>query len=97
MKTFQLDLSKVVKKLRDDGEEEQERGVGTVCLPEAEASFTGQNATVIGWGTTEEGGSVSNVLREVRANLFTPRSRPISIWTSQQCPYTITLLQRLAR
>ncbi|CAH2040763.1 unnamed protein product, partial [Iphiclides podalirius] len=60
-----LDLSKVIKKLRDDGEDEPERGVGTVCLPEEGASFTGQNATVAGWGTTEEGGSVSNVLREV--------------------------------
>nr|NP_001299069.1 uncharacterized protein LOC106122582 precursor [Papilio xuthus]BAM17909.1 oviductin [Papilio xuthus] len=62
-----LDLSKVIKKLRsEDGtEEEQERGVGTVCLPEAGLSYSGYNATVAGWGTTEEGGSVSNVLREV--------------------------------
>ncbi|XP_068624021.1 trypsin-1-like [Battus philenor] len=62
-----LDLSKVVKKLRisEDQEEPQERGVGTVCLPENELSYAGYNATVAGWGTTEEGGSVSNVLREV--------------------------------
>ncbi|CAG4970022.1 unnamed protein product [Parnassius apollo] len=63
-----IDLTSAIKKLKTDGEdteEEEDRGVATVCLPEPGLSYTGHTATVAGWGTTEEGGSVSNVLREV--------------------------------
>ncbi|XP_058791263.1 trypsin-1-like [Phymastichus coffea] len=36
-----------------------------VCLPERAKTFTGQMGIATGWGATEEGGPVSNHLREV--------------------------------
>jgi secreted trypsin-like serine protease len=39
--------------------------IGPVCLPASGASYAGQTATAVGWGTTTSGGSVSNTLRYV--------------------------------
>lgn len=39
--------------------------VRPVCLPTPGLSFTRECAVVIGWGVTDEGGSVSNTLQEV--------------------------------
>lgn len=40
-------------------------GIRPVCLPEAGNTYSNYTGLVAGWGTTEEGGSVSNTLQEV--------------------------------
>ncbi|XP_064081998.1 trypsin-1-like [Macrobrachium nipponense] len=45
--------------------------IGTVCLPIAEDVVPGKLAIVTGWGYTEYGGSLSDVLREVEVSLIT--------------------------
>ncbi|CAH0723565.1 unnamed protein product, partial [Brenthis ino] len=62
-----IDFSTALKKRVRDYETENEKDVGVrpVCLPTAGLSYNNHTAVVAGWGTTEEGGSVSNVLREV--------------------------------
>jgi len=46
-----------------------------VCLPEdASLGYAGKDAVVTGWGTTESGGSVSNVLREVTVGVIKNKS-----------------------
>lgn len=63
---FQIDLSGALKHSRSDDEEGKDNGgIRPVCLPDAGASFAGDNGVVAGWGTTEEGGSVSSTLQEV--------------------------------
>lgn len=44
--------------------------VRPVCLPTPGLSFTRECAVVIGWGVTDEGGSVSNTLQEVCPVVF---------------------------
>ncbi|XP_022825984.1 trypsin-like isoform X1 [Spodoptera litura] len=75
-----LDLSTAVKRIRRDEDgttpatEEttttpdpaDDVRVRPVCLPTPGLSFTRECAVVIGWGVTDEGGSVSNTLQEVK-------------------------------
>ncbi|KAG6445009.1 trypsin-1-like [Manduca sexta] len=66
-----VDLSSALKKVRRDGnstepEENQDVGLRPVCLPKGGLSYTNYTAVVTGWGTTEEGGSVSDTLQEVK-------------------------------
>lgn len=68
-----MDLSKAIKRKRsndddDDGEgdvEDEDGRMRPVCLPEPKRSYSNCTAIASGWGTTEEGGSVSDILREV--------------------------------
>lgn len=63
-----IDLSSAVKRLRDDNgstENEDDKGIRPVCLPEKGRTYTNYTGIVTGWGTTEEGGSVSNILQQV--------------------------------
>ncbi|XP_028174904.1 trypsin-1-like [Ostrinia furnacalis] len=46
-------------------EESDDVGLRPVCLPTAGLSYSNYSGVVAGWGTTEEGGSVSNTLQEV--------------------------------
>ena len=47
-----------------------------MCLPEdASLDYAGKDAVVTGWGTTESGGTVSNVLREVTVGVIKNRVR----------------------
>ncbi|KAI8420700.1 hypothetical protein MSG28_007929 [Choristoneura fumiferana] len=73
-----VDLSNALKRIRsgddessgeegnDENDEDDEEDVGLrpVCLPTASKSYDDYTAMVSGWGTTEEGGSVSNTLQE---------------------------------
>ncbi|CAB3236049.1 unnamed protein product [Arctia plantaginis] len=47
-------------------EEDDNITVRPVCLPAPGLSFTGDCGLVIGWGVTEQGGSISNTLQEVK-------------------------------
>ncbi|KAI8420701.1 hypothetical protein MSG28_007930 [Choristoneura fumiferana] len=49
----------------NDEDDEEDVGLRPVCLPTAAKSYDDYTAMVSGWGTTEEGGSVSNTLQEV--------------------------------
>ncbi|XP_063632383.1 trypsin-1-like isoform X2 [Cydia splendana] len=68
-----VDLSKAVKRLRNDPEssgeegndEEDQPGLRPVCLPSPGLSYSNYSGLASGWGTTTEGGSVSNSLQEV--------------------------------
>lgn len=46
-------------------DEEIDDGLRPVCLPEIESSYTNYTGVVTGWGATEEGGFLSNVLLQV--------------------------------
>jgi len=46
-----------------------------ICLPEPGEDFTNTGAHVIGWGTIEFGGPVSDILQEVKVN----------VWDSKKC------------
>lgn len=79
-----MDLSNALKRIRsgddessgeegnDENDENNEEDVGLrpVCLPAAAKSYSDFTGMVSGWGTTEEGGSVSNTLQEVRQSGF---------------------------
>lgn len=45
--------------------EEDDTTIRPVCLPSPGLSYTGDCGLVIGWGVTEQGGSISNTLQEV--------------------------------
>ncbi|XP_046967303.1 trypsin-1-like [Vanessa cardui] len=66
-----VDLSTALKSARvDEVEEDQDTGIRPVCLPAAGDSYSNYTGLVAGWGTTEEGGSVSNTLQEVRVPII---------------------------
>ncbi|KAJ0177949.1 hypothetical protein K1T71_006822 [Dendrolimus kikuchii] len=68
-----VDFSSPLKRLRDDGnvtEEMEYPHVRPVCLPEKGMSYSNYTASVIGWGTTEEGGSVSDTLQQVDVTIM---------------------------
>ncbi|XP_045449369.1 trypsin-1-like [Melitaea cinxia] len=67
-----VDLSTVLKSARVDKEDDENKDVGIrpVCLPEAGNTYSNYTGLVAGWGTTEEGGSVSNTLQEVRVPII---------------------------
>ncbi|KAK3908893.1 Proclotting enzyme [Frankliniella fusca] len=58
-----------------DGQAEFTDWVWPVCLPPPDMDYTGQLATVIGWGTVYYGGPPSNVLMEVT----------LPIWSQEDC------------
>ncbi|XP_063546469.1 trypsin-like isoform X1 [Cydia strobilella] len=68
-----VDLNKAVKRLRNDPEssgeegndEEDQPGLRPVCLASPGLSYSNYSGVASGWGTTTEGGSVSNSLQEV--------------------------------
>lgn len=50
----------------DEGSSENDDvGLRPVCMPSPGLAYSNYNAVVAGWGTTQEGGSVSNTLQEV--------------------------------
>ncbi|XP_026333569.1 trypsin-1-like [Hyposmocoma kahamanoa] len=59
-----VDLSTALKRT-SDGQTEEDAGPRPVCLPSPGLSYSNYSGVVTGWGTTEEGGSVSNTLQEV--------------------------------
>lgn len=61
-----MDLSSALKFARAGETEEDDVGLRPVCLPSPGLSYSNYSGVVTGWGTTEEGGSVSNTLQEVR-------------------------------
>lgn len=61
-----MDLSAALKRT-SDGQTEEDAGPRPVCLPSPGLSYSNYSGVVTGWGTTEEGGSVSNTLQEVRS------------------------------
>ncbi|XP_022124821.2 trypsin-7 [Pieris rapae] len=68
-----IDLSSAVKKragLEEEESDVSDVGVRPVCLPPANLSFSNETAMVSGWGTTEEGGSVSSTLQEVHVPIL---------------------------
>ncbi|XP_050680302.1 trypsin-1-like [Leptidea sinapis] len=67
-----LDLSNALKKRTGNAEESDDSDVGArpVCLPPAGVSYMDQTGMVSGWGTTEEGGSVSSTLQEVNVPII---------------------------
>ncbi|XP_041989026.1 trypsin-like [Aricia agestis] len=61
-----MDLSTAIKRARDDEDLDLDNiKPSPVCLPTRGLSFSNHSAVVSGWGTTEEGGSVSSTLQEV--------------------------------
>ncbi|KAL0881895.1 hypothetical protein ABMA27_001661 [Loxostege sticticalis] len=67
-----VDLSSALKKrVRADGSgsgnesDNDDVGLRPVCLPSPGLAYSNYSGVVAGWGTTEEGGSVSNTLQEV--------------------------------
>ncbi|XP_050349410.1 trypsin-1-like [Nymphalis io] len=66
-----VDLSTALKSAYvEEVEEDKDTGIRPVCLPAAGASYSNVTGLVAGWGTTEEGGSVSNTLQEVRVPII---------------------------
>ncbi|XP_039750561.1 trypsin-like [Pararge aegeria] len=68
-----VDLSTALKRVRVEEtgvEDENDVGLRPVCLPLAGLSYNNETALVAGWGTTEEGGSVSNTLQEVQVPII---------------------------
>ena len=56
------------------------------CLPtDSQQSYSGQTAYVSGWGTTQEGGPVSDVLRETEQTVLAS-SDPACLTGSQNNP-----------
>ncbi|CAG9787076.1 unnamed protein product [Diatraea saccharalis] len=71
-----VDLSSALKRVRREGESagsgessseesNDDNGLRPVCMPTAGLSYNNHSGVVTGWGTTEEGGSVSSTLQEV--------------------------------
>ncbi|XP_072949953.1 trypsin-1-like [Epargyreus clarus] len=64
-----VDLSSAVKRIKSDGTDEEDElndvGLRPVCLPSHGLTYSNYSAMVAGWGTTEEGGAVSDTLQEV--------------------------------
>lgn len=60
-----------MKRVRSEGDngtatdDDKDVGLRPVCLPSSGLSYNNYTGVVTGWGTTEEGGSVSNALQEV--------------------------------
>ncbi|KOB73769.1 37-kDa protease [Operophtera brumata] len=68
-----IDLSNALKHSRSDEDSEEVKdnsGIRPVCLPEPGASFADHTGVVAGWGTTEEGGSVSDTLQGVNVSII---------------------------
>ncbi|XP_045496575.1 trypsin-7-like [Colias croceus] len=69
-----IDLSNALKKRAgagvDDTSDENDIGARPVCLPAANSNYNNETGMVSGWGTTEEGGSVSNTLQEVQVPIM---------------------------
>ncbi|XP_045767980.1 trypsin-1-like [Maniola jurtina] len=67
-----VDLSTALKRVRvDEVDEDNDIGLRPVCLPKPGLNYANETAIVAGWGTTEEGGSVSNTLQEVEVPIMT--------------------------
>ncbi|CAG9579619.1 unnamed protein product [Danaus chrysippus] len=65
-----IDLSTALKRASEDSEEENDVGIRPGCLPVAGHSYSNRTAVVAGWGTTEEGGSVSSTLQAVKVPII---------------------------
>ncbi|CAH2085281.1 unnamed protein product [Euphydryas editha] len=69
-----VDLSTALKSALGDEEEQEDEnkdvGIRPVCLPTAGNTYSNYSGLVAGWGTTEEGGSVSSTLQEVRVPII---------------------------
>nr|XP_037867296.1 37-kDa protease isoform X1 [Bombyx mori] len=72
-----VDLSSALKRVRSEGDngtatdDDKDVGLRPVCLPSSGLSYNNYTGVVTGWGTTEEGGSVSNALQEVKVPIVT--------------------------
>lgn len=60
-----MDLSNALKRTGDGPTEEDDVGPRPVCLPIAGLTYSNYSGVVTGWGTTSEGGTVSDTLQEV--------------------------------
>ncbi|XP_044018245.1 trypsin-1-like [Aphidius gifuensis] len=57
--------------IKIDGRIKYNGTIRPVCLPDTGPTYAGENGTVVGWGSTKEGGSSSNVLRQVVVPIMT--------------------------
>lgn len=75
--TFQHDIA--LLKLKKPVE--FSRYVSSICLPQANQTYSDVNATVVGWGAVSFGGAESSVLREVA----------LPVWRNADCDRTYLL------
>lgn len=81
-----MDLSTALKRVHpEEGEEDNDVGLRPVCLPLPGLPYSNMTAVVAGWGTTEEGGSVSNTLQEVKHYKLTMAIGANSVVQNQNC------------
>jgi len=79
------DVNNDIAILRLETEVVFNNNVVPACLPTDTRDYTGYSAYVSGWGTTSEGGSTSNVLREVE-QIILSNTDPICVTGSQDSP-----------
>ncbi|XP_013791011.1 trypsin-1-like [Limulus polyphemus] len=69
--TWTIDYDIAILKLSSDIIFDDEHYINSVCLPEKNEDFVGQDATVTGWGNVKEGGSPSYTLKAVTVPVIT--------------------------